>query len=107
MAELRLFDAGASSAMPVPAAPDPNEILYRATRMIIDGRVAEGRALLEDLVARHPTIPDAWNNLASARRTLGDTEGGLAAAGRRPRAAHTETIRANPDRHARFRCQLV
>ena len=82
MAELRLFDAGASSAMPVPAAPDPNEILYRATRMIIDGRVAEGRALLEDLVARHPTIPDAWNNLASARRTLGDTEGGLAAIAR-------------------------
>ncbi|MFC3227267.1 tetratricopeptide repeat protein [Marinibaculum pumilum] len=82
MADLRLFDAGASSAMPLPAPMDPGQALHRATRMILAGRVAEGRALLEDLVTRQPAIPDAWNNLASARRTLGDVEGALAAIAR-------------------------
>jgi len=51
----------------------------RAARLLQAGEAEPARVLLEDLVARFPQVAPVWNNLASARKSLGDLAGAVAA----------------------------
>lgn len=72
-----LFTPGASpqgGSVRPEAARGISEGLDRSQSLASEGKVAEAAKILEDLVERYPENPEAYNNLAALKASLGELE---------------------------------